>query len=793
MKFYVTKVIAAVFLLFAVFTSVYSQDNNSKILAITSYNPDASRIYNTISDFIAEYKSLGGTCTISIENMNCKSNNEFFAWKERMRDILNSNFKGGKPKLVILLGQEAFVSYLSQDISLIDDIPVVCGSVSCNVVLIPKDQTIDVATWQPDYVDVRKSTDFHFLKGGYIYEYDVKSNIELIKKLYPGTENIVFISDNSYGGLTMQALVFNQMKQYYPDMNLILLDGRQMSFFEVQDRLYNLPENTAILLGAWRIDIDERFYLSDAIFMMRGIVPKVPVFSLSSTGIGQWAIGGIVPKYSNFGRAMARDAYNLIRDTSQNFLTTLPNEYVFDNNVLLEKKINRLYLPRDSRYINVPPTFYEQNKLAFVFLIGLVVLLVIILIFFTYSSIKTKKYNAILRKSSSELIAAKEAAEESNRLKSAFLANMSHEIRTPLNAIVGFSELLADSDDVKERNNYMNIIKSNNSLLLQLIGDILDLSKIESNTLDFINVDFDLNQLINEVANALRLRITNEKRPINVVVSNYYDKIIVYSSKDRINQVLTNFVSNAVKFTDSGTITIGYERVGSDLKLYVQDTGSGIPADKTNVIFDRFVKLDSFKVGTGLGLSICQTIVNKMGGKIGVESKVNKGSLFWFTLDYNKIIKMTPKDMEHYEKFEFKKDFKEEKPQELPQKESILLVAEDINDNYMLYTVLLKGKYRLLRANDGAEVINIYKDHAGEISAILMDIKMPNMDGYQATEIIRSIDSNVPIIAVTAYAYENDRRLIKSRGFNDYISKPLQSGILIDTIERNIKANRVTV
>ena len=235
------------------------------------------------------------------------------------------------------------------------------------------------------------------------------------------------------------------------------------------------------------------------------------------------------------------------------------------------------------------------------------------------------------RRVAKEWIRAKEAAENSDKLKSMFLSNMSHEIRTPLNAIVGFSELLTQTEDRTEREEYIDIIQRNNELLLQLISDILDLSKIEAGTLEFVYTMVDMNELLRSLELSSRQKIVDNP-DIEVAFISRHDECIVYTEKNRVLQVLSNFMSNALKFTNKGHVHFGYERRGDELCFFVSDTGRGIPTNKQTDIFKRFIKLDSFSNGTGLGLAICQTIVNKLGGTIGVESEEGRGSTFWFTL-----------------------------------------------------------------------------------------------------------------------------------------------------------------
>lgn len=237
-----------------------------------------------------------------------------------------------------------------------------------------------------------------------------------------------------------------------------------------------------------------------------------------------------------------------------------------------------------------------------------------------------------LKETEQKLIIARDKAEELDRLKSAFLANMSHEIRTPLNSIVGFSSLLAETDDREERQEYIKIVETNNELLLQLVSDILDLSKIESGTFDFVRSDLDVNESCMKIIKSMEMKVPET---VDLVFEKYMPDCHIYTDKNRFMQVITNFINNALKFTKQGTIALGYEQTAPhEIKFYVRDTGFGIPKEKIDSIFERFVKLNTFVQGTGLGLSICKSLVSQMGGKIGVESTEGEGSCFWFTHPY---------------------------------------------------------------------------------------------------------------------------------------------------------------
>ena len=379
------------------------------------------------------------------------------------------------------------------------------------------------------------------------------------------------------------------------------------------------------------------------------------------------------------------------------------------------------------------------------------------------------------KKMEQELTTAKDRAEESNRLKSAFLANMSHEIRTPLNAIVGFSGILASTEEEQEKQEYVSIIENNNTLLLQLISDILDLSKIEAGTLDFKYSNVNLNALMKELECGLLLRVKSDAVKLEFVEP--AETCIVHTEKNRLSQLMINLVTNAIKFTQKGSIRFGYELRGKELYFYVADTGCGIPKDKQQNIFGRFVKLNSFAQGTGLGLSICKTLLDHMGGKIGVESEEGQGSTFWFTLPYASAVAVD-------------KTRKQENLQPIVVEKGKLtiLIAEDNASNYKLFESILKFDYHLIHAWDGREAVEMFREHNPQI--VLMDINMPVMDGYEATQEIRKYSAKTPIIAVTAFAYASDEQKVMESGFDGYMPKPINAkqlkAQLMDIMQKRI-------
>ena len=737
------------------------------ILIISSYNPDTRNTTQNISEFMEEYKRLGGTAPVIIENMNCKSLPEAPLWKSKMNALLNKYKNENTPEVAIILGQEAWSSYLSQDEPVLKGIPILCGMVSSNAVILPDSSEV-LSEWDPESIDIeRYISQGHFLSG-FLYTYDVNKNIQLIKGLYPTTKNIALVTDNSYGGIALQALVKKDMKTF-PDLNLILLDGRKNNIYTIIEQIKKLPKETAILLGTWRVDVNDGYYVGNATYTMMSSNPTLPAFTLTSTGLSHWAIGGYIPEYRPIGKDLAKQAIDIQAGKIQQkdlHAINIPNVYTFDAQKLKEFNIDKNILPTNSILINTEGNLFIKYRFEILLIVAcilLIFLLMILLFLFRTNRLKDMLMNSLEQQKivESELRVAKEKAEESDHLKSAFLANMSHEIRTPLNAIVGFSGLLAMAENYEERDEYINIINNNNELLLQLINDILDLSKIEANTLEFVYSDIDINQLLCDIEQTSRLKAAD-----GVQVS-FVEKLphcIIRTDKNRLSQVVTNFINNAIKFTKEGSIYFGYKHKGNNLYFYVSDTGCGINKDIKDSVFQRFVKLDSFAQGTGLGLSICQMIVHKLGGEIGVDSELGQGSTFWFTLPDTVI------EESHVSVAETNKtEVSTESPTD--NKTATLLIAEDNESNYTLIKAILKD-YNLLHAWNGQEAIDLYRTYHPDM--ILMDLKMPVMDGYQATEEIRKGNTIIPIIAVTAFAFAEDEQRVSQSGFNGYVAKPIK-------------------
>ena len=380
-----------------------------------------------------------------------------------------------------------------------------------------------------------------------------------------------------------------------------------------------------------------------------------------------------------------------------------------------------------------------------------------------------------LQKKIGEYEAKAKEAERANRMKSLFLANMSHEIRTPLNAIEGFSRVMCETESQEERMKYMEIIESNNSRLLTLINEILDLSRVEAGEVSIKKSLTDLNELCRTLNNTFKFRCPDT---VNMVWEEPNMTVMLNTDGNRISQVFSNLISNALKHTTQGSISYGYRLIndGQDVEFYVSDTGSGIDPQDIDNIFKTYVSKDAdfIQNGFGLGLPLSKIIVEKLGGTISVSSKLGQGSTFRFTIPFDGSVGGLAKNSRITTNSRTIRVSTHGNLQDAP----LILVAEDEDNNYELVKVVLSKRYRLLRAHNGIEAVTFCEDEHPDL--ILMDIRMPEMDGLDATRIIKEVNPDVPIIALSAYAFEENIREAQAAGCNGFLSKPFRVDDLLD-------------
>ena len=375
------------------------------------------------------------------------------------------------------------------------------------------------------------------------------------------------------------------------------------------------------------------------------------------------------------------------------------------------------------------------------------------------------------------------AAEKASQMKTLFLANMSHEIRTPLNAIEGFARILVEADSLQDRMNYMEIIESNNRRLLSLVNEILDLSRVEAGEISIKKSNVDLNAMLDSIKQIFKFRCPDS---INLNWNRPSVPVMMTTDEDKLTQVFSNLISNALKHTIRGSITYGYKILNDtqEIEFYVSDTGSGIDPEFLGQIFNTYASKDAEqKKGYGLGLALCKIIVEKMGGTISVQSRVNAGTSFTIRMPFHGTVGGVSTSNRTTTQSQMVRTLRVgNRPDEHQMK--TVLVCEDEESNYELVRIVLQKRYNLLHAMNGIDAVTMNEEYHPDL--ILMDIRMPEMNGLDATRIIKEVNHSTPVIALSAYAFEENIREAKAAGCDEFLAKPFRVEDLIETIAKYI-------
>lgn len=604
------------------------------VVIVSSYNTAVRHVNENLAEFFEEYTRSGLPNPITVEDINAHNLSDCLGWRVRLRRVLRKYYeKGNRPACIVLLGLESSSVFFSFDDPEMKRTPVVVGMRGSALVKIPAQERLDIAAWDPESYDLTKDFNDYNIVGGQLYYYDVKRNLDLIKRFYPKCNTLTFMTDNTLRGVTMHAL-FKKYMQTDKRFDVNYIDGRKMSMIDADEAISNMPPSQALMIGTWTADNSNSYVVRNSTYTFGQTNPKLPTFTLTNVAMGHWPVAGYTPRYQVLGRELADDVIAFLETGNKKPVKLVDNHYVFDL-----QRVDMLRLSLDDfnfKYdvVNEPLSVFEEYRDTIIFVTVLIIVLISALAITIHLLRRSRRLSAKLVKQGKELLVAKYNAEEANHAKSRFIANISHEIRTPLNAVLGFSQLIANDQielTAEERKQYAELIMTNGNMLLKLVDDVLEVSKIEAGKLKFNIGEHDVVALVNTAAKIADAN--NKSADVEIRVATNLSRLMIETDRERLLQVLANLTTNAKKCTEKGTITIALEKLRKDdmISISVSDTGCGIPKEKATEVFERFSKLDSFRQGTGLGLSICKAFVEELGGKIWVDTTYTEGARFVFT------------------------------------------------------------------------------------------------------------------------------------------------------------------
>ncbi|MDE7418985.1 MAG: hypothetical protein K2N35_02115 [Muribaculaceae bacterium] len=600
-------------------------DERKRLLIINSYHdgaPWAQDIINPVLYDISKRDNFYAPQVIYLSNTLIHNDEDF----KVMEDGLFRRFSDKKPDYLVLVGNFSF-TLRDRIVKEWGNVPMllICQSElygSQEFYYTNVSSESEEETLRP-LQDLQGKFNFSIVHIPNLYE----QTIDLMRHLFPEMHKLVFVADGLYVNRHLDYEIRSYIKENYRSMEYEWLLASDSTSEQLQQYLLSKDYNTGLLLSTW---FYERMTIHGYPQLIAGdahLIKSVrhPVFGLREAYFSYGIAGGVFPSPEEFSDDLKEGLSDLVSGADMSnipFRRVEKKVTIVNYEKLQQCGVSEKDCPSGTVFINKPKTLWEEYYVTFIFAIIAVAALTIVgivTLFFQRRKIEI-------------LDQAKEKAMESDKLKMAFLANMSHEIRTPLNAIVGFSRLLPKTKDPEKQARFVETINMNNELLLKLIGDVLDTAKIESNTLDVHKEQTDVNKVMESAESTVRFRL---RKGVGLILELGQADCIIFTDSVRLRQVLVNLLTNAIKFTEVGCITFGYQKREGELYFYVRDTGKGIAPEDQKQLFTRFKKLNNFAQGNGLGLSISKSIVELLGGRIGVESEgLGKGSLFWFTLPW---------------------------------------------------------------------------------------------------------------------------------------------------------------
>lgn len=627
------------------FPDVFSE--NAKVLVISSYGTDYQWSNSIMDGLNQELKKEHPSIEFSREFLSSEFLGDISTWGDKV-SVLLSNYRKTPPLAIVLISDEAWMAYQDAEISDFKDVPLILCAVKPHTIR-TQELTRYLDSLQLSYFAPTTRVMEQYNATGVLREMNVSGYLSLMDQLIDRLNRFVFITDSRFYGVYTRLLLQQATEENYPNIPVDYFDARFETTSTLLSSLPEVPSTAGVLLTSWLTGDHGFEYSKNYIYSKMRKELQTPIFITNNIGLEkEYFVGGYFNDASFWGKEVAVMLNDILSGKSPKDIQPV---VLRDEQCHIAWKVFEHYhldparLPENVVFYNCPESFFVTYKY---YIIGFSVAFLIFILFYFYalrSNYKlqnaqrlllkavdeTTAANTELEKTRDHLVVALRKAEESDRLKSAFLANMSHEIRTPLNAIVGFSGVIVEVDSKEERAEFAELIQRNSDLLLQLISDILDVSKIEAGVLDITLGTVEALEICTNVVASLQSKC---KLGVRLFLSEQVVPMTLHTDPNRLLQILINLVNNAIKFTPNGSIEVGYFSCndGEDIEFFVKDTGMGLSQDKLSAIFERFTKLNLYVEGTGLGLSICKTIVEMLGGEIGVESEEGVGSRFWFRI-----------------------------------------------------------------------------------------------------------------------------------------------------------------